>query len=420
MDDFIGNVYIFLPCRVADEKLFLRGKREARDFNFTSKLYLDSLEARFRYEVVRKVSNRVDRQLLTELDFACFDPDDAEADFDFKHRGMVFETIDEQAGLVVITIMLRQFRGAVTELLDRVSREELEFELPLQSSADSKLVDFESFLESKYGLSKVGTSRVFLSTFEVPEPSVAPYYFANETYLSSNMGAKVVSAVYSEQASENIAEYDLSRIYAGVNTVLRIDCDGQSREKGDRMHVPEIDSESKLVFMLEMLLLKDSAISKSNARVITEIETGRKLTLDEIEDISEQFGRTIPLWDIEVFKYITAQNLANRINSRFDLDGKMSKYLENQRFLEHKIHLRYAQQERSENAILYLIAILLFVFQGAPVLYVSILAIQAGHQLQQEQVIAFLGSMGLTLALLVLLLLVIKKKSRAASPKDCR
>ena len=405
MDRFRGNVFVFVPCCIFGSASHERSRtvRIARDKGRKDE-FLECMEKRSSSEIKGEVIRRTFRSFLDQHTFPCFDPLEDQPK-DFFCEGLVYETMHSASGLAVVTIHFRDFDGPITQLLDRISCDELEVRMPSDSGEDGRLVPFAEVLE-KFGLRSVGVTKVCLSSSQQLDEDVATYCFANETYLSADMGARIVDDSYRQQARENIAEYDSSDIYAGARTVVRID-HNPTRECSE---LPGFSDESKLIFLMEMLLFKEAAIARSNRHVIDTIESGERVTLDVIEELSNQFGSTMPFWHIDSFRYITAQRLADKINQRFGLDERLERYFENQRFLEHRISVRYAQQERSEDAILYVIAILLFLFQGTPFIYKLIMGIQTGVDFGHAEMLAVGGSLGITTTLVVILLALLKRR----------
>lgn len=408
MDNFIGNVYIFIPCYVADKARHLRFLKHSEKAKNSDCAFLDLMERRSEGEIVWKVTQNTTRRYLGRYDFACFDPEEERLHGHFTYSGSVYETSHDSSGLSIVVVCLEGFVGPITELLDRVSGEALEIYLGGDERGQSNFHAFKEELKTSFGLAKAGVTRVCISTFEMPDAEIIPYCFANETYLASDMNSKVIAPTYVRQARENLAEYSSAEIFAGARTVLRLDRDSRSED----CKAPNPWADSKLLFLIEVLMMKEAAISRSNKHVIETIESGSRVTLDVIESLSKQFGKTMPFWNIDSFKYITAQNLADKLDRRFGLDDKLHKYFDNQRFLEHRINVRYAQQERSEDVILYIIAILLFIFQGTPFLYRIILSLYMGVELEHPDLLAISGSVGITLSLIAMLLIILKRKRR--------
>lgn len=137
----------------------------------------------------------------------------------------------------------------------------------------------------------------------------------------------------------NIAQYNSSDIYAGKNCVLRID-----RRPGDHTVAP-FSSDSVFLFIMEILAFKESAILRTNSNIIKAIGDSNLLKVSTMDSITSEFSQTMPFWDIQIFRYITAQNLANRLNETFGIEEHFVKYEKNQQFLEHKINIRQAMRQ---------------------------------------------------------------------------
>ncbi len=110
-------------------------------------------------------------------------------------------------------------------------------------------------------------------------------------------------------------------------------------------------------------MFKETAIERSNKKIINYLNSRKDIDLKVLDKLNREFSQTIPFWDIKVFKYIAAQNLANKIQSSFGLNERYENYEKNQNFLQHKINIKQAIAQEHESKILFTIAIVLFIFE---------------------------------------------------------
>ena len=88
-----------------------------------------------------------------------------------------------------------------------------------------------------------------------------------------------------------------------------------------------------------------------------------KKRLKKLDEITMQFSQTMPFWDIKIFNYITAQNLADKIQISFKTEEKYQNYLKNQTFLQYKVNLKQAIGQDSTSKILFAIGVIVFMFE---------------------------------------------------------
>lgn len=396
-DSFSGNIYIFIPCSYLHEITLPESFAESAEDPYCS--FMTTMSARFQTEISSKVHAQLERHCLGHYDLLCSD-DLETADGKLCERGAIFLTLDQNTRLGVITLVLLHKNFAASHFLDRVSQDDLHIRSP-----DGSRCSLKSVLRG-FGITGFYQPRACLTTRQDVAGEVMVYYLANETFNSTNMAANIVSPQLMASGSENLAQYDSSDIFAGKNSVVRID----RRDSAGLTAYPDLSSDATFLFILEVLALKAASVSRTNARVIEALDKTHLLELETMNRITSEFSGTMPFWDIHIFKYITAQNLANQINQRFGIDASFEKYFSNQNFLQHKINIRQGIAQKSENRILYFIAIILFVFEVYPALYKVFSRIMEGQPPGMNEALSLLGSGVSTAFILVIIILVIRRR----------
>ncbi|QIB66910.1 hypothetical protein [Kineobactrum salinum] len=408
---FLGNIYIHLPCHVADAgSAKVLKAREAEPQHGLPATFMAEMDARLASEISNQMKKDLSRACIGEFQFVCHDQEETPDSEQIVRPGVAFVAIHQHTGLAVVTIVFHGIELPASQLLDQVSKEEI---LYCRSSGASAPGNFEVLLAEEYGLIKTGTSRACLSATREHKPrdDVARYYLAGETYRSQNMGAALKPGAFLDQIGQDVGQYDSSEIYVGKNNILRIDT-----RANNGAEVPAVFSDAALLFIIELILFQDAAVSRTNTRVVQKIGHEERVPMKFLEDCSNEFGRTMAFWNIRVFRFITAQTLADIIAARFETRADLAAYRENQRFLEHKINIRYALASEAENRVLNTIAVLLFVFEAVPALYRAGLMALSQQPLEPEQILAGTGSSGLVALLLVILIRFLRvRKSRAAT-----
>ena len=107
-----------------------------------------------------------------------------------------------------------------------------------------------------------------------------------------------------------------------------------------------------------------------------------------------------------------AQQLANNLDERFGINQYFELYEKNQQLLQYRINLKEGIEQEKKNKILYIIAVILFIFELAPHCYVLFTRILSGKWLSSAEYLSLVGA-GISTALLAsILVLVIRKKKR--------
>jgi len=370
-----------------------------------SEALISQLADRFRYELAPLATANIEQIFLQKINLICSDDHELAENEPIKScKANLIITIDTTTGISVLTICVNQFQGAVSQLLDRVSRQEL----MIESQTNKHKENLENIFAEKYSAKLVSTPRVCLSTFNKPDSSLKPYLLANETFQSTNMNSSILEDRFSDEFGQNLAYYDLSEIYAGERTVFRQD-DTQNKKSLS----PTAASDAKLLFLLILILLRDASVGRANERIKKCIADNRFLSLHDMDSISEEFGSTMRFWDLRVFRYLTAQRLADDIADKFGIDKQFKSYQANQDFLQHRLNIDYSIKEQWQNELLFIIGVLVFFFEATPAIYSSIMYLLDPSKISQFQVFSAAGAFSSTILLILLFFIRRRRKARS-------
>jgi hypothetical protein len=353
-ETFIGNCYLFFPCSTMNT--FNIEQYNNDNISDEEREYLVGFQEQFEFEVNSEIHEQIERKYVEELNF--YYSDDKESATDRTEKGKMFITYHKETEQVIIVIAFFNTNMLVSHMLDRLSQNKIEI------NVDDRKINFKAYIKDTYKLKQLTSGKACLSVDNQDiEDNLFPHYFANETYDSEIMAAKIKEEKFGKKVFENIAQYDSSDIYCGKNTILRID----RREYNNKI-ISRIKSDIIFLFIIEILMFKESSIERTNQKMVKYISKNEDISLEILSEITAQFGKTMPFWNIEIFNYITAQTLANKIQTIFRTEGKFTNYLKNQKFLQHKINLKQAIGQEYETKILFFIGIIVFIFNVFTVL----------------------------------------------------
>ncbi|MGM0629551.1 MAG: hypothetical protein ACQESI_00090 [Pseudomonadota bacterium] len=358
MDQFFGRAYVFIPCYLNGTSL------KSEDTNENS--YISEFDERVSEEISNRSWNQFERGALGSFSFNFHGESEKDTNCE-QLTGGVYFTLNKRTQLCILTIVFGVNGEPITQLLDRVSREGIEI-----TNGAERNFDFYHYLKSTYGLHVSGKARVCLSTGRKLPEALKPSVFANEMYESDVMESAGLMASFGDGSwQENLAVYNSSEIYASKTTVLRYDnhLDGNDPELSGTA-IKAIRRDLMLTFIIELLMFREASIKRANLRVNRSIQADEKLELDDINDLMGDFKSAILFWDLDIFLYPSAQQLADRLFAKFDIDRSLETYRKNQNFLEQRVSLSNAAQAEKETRTINYIAIIVFFFEVAPLLFV--------------------------------------------------
>lgn len=391
-EQFNGNIYIFIPAYLTNKKLKNTLEEESYSKGCGDEL-IQEMSQRMESEISSHLHQSLQRYRLGSQKLACFDDLECGAEDGLYETTDIIATVDNDTQLAVVMLALHDKQFMVSQLLDRVSADTLTLK-----TDQEQCCSLSKYLLDQFGIQLLSSAaRTCLSTRQSISAEILPSYLASETYDSENMGAQIISPEVAEQISVNIAQYNSSDIYAGKKSVLRVD-----RRPGEHQ-VATLASDSVFLFILEILAFKEAAILRTNTKTIEAISDSNLLEMSTMDQLTSEFSTTMPFWDIRIFRYITAQNLANKLDNRFGIEKHFVTYDKNQQFLQHKINIRQAIRQGGEDRILFLIALILFVFEIAPYLFTMYQRLLDHNWYSMSEIYSILGS-GISTWILVLII----------------
>lgn len=397
-EQFNGNVYIVIPSFVANTKL---KKNLDNASNANESELIQEMSFRIENEISGHLHKSLQRYDLGNYQLACFDELECSAEDGLYETMEVVATIDSNTQLAVVMLVLHDKAFVVSQLLDRVSADKL-----ILKNEQGLSMSLNEHLLKQFGIQLLSSAaKTCLSTrHDIPD-DIMLSYLASETYDSENMAAQLISPDIKAQIANNIAQYNSSEIYTGKSCVVRLD-----RRPGEHQ-VATLASDSVFLFILEILAFKEAAILRTNTKTIEAISDSSLLEMSTMDRLTSEYSTTMPFWDISVFHYITAQNLANKLDQSFGIEKHFETYDKNQEFLQHKINIRQAIKQGSEDKILFLIAMILFVFEIAPYLFTMYQRLLDGNWYSLSEIYSILGS-GLSTGVLALIIIILIKRRK--------
>ncbi|KPD23986.1 hypothetical protein [Idiomarina zobellii] len=395
MDQFFGRAYVFIPCYLDGKEL--KGSEVEKDS------YVSEIADRFSVEVSNRSWNKFSRGSLGSYPFNFFRENGHE---NYEQAfGDVYFTHNELTGLCILTVVFEVRGHPITQLLDMVSREGLKIK-----TNETLCEDFYSYLKEKFALNVSGKARVCLSTGCAISDKLKPSIFASETYESSSMEFAGLTSNFGEGSwNENIAVYNSSQIFASKVAVLRHD---EMLDKDD----PELSGKGRraigrdlmLNFIIEVLMFREASIKRVNLKVVSSIQNDEKLDLSDIKDLMHDFKSVILFWDLDIFLYPSAQQLADKLSEKFDIDRALDVYRKNQSFLEQRVSLSNAVQAEKETKTLNYIAVIVFFFEVIPILFVLTQSVLQKKAIEMPLIYSGVAAVSVSVLLFLVVLMIVR------------
>lgn len=398
MDKFTGRAYVFIPCYAEHVEAIVQDAQQDQ--------YIDEIMSRYREEVAERNVNEFKRGLLGCFSFDFFG--ESERDVNCEQLiGSLYFSINPRTKLCILTVSFHVGNKPITQLLDRVSREGLDI-----VTEEGTHISFYRELEIRFGLKVAGKARVCLSTGEKLPEALEPAIFANEMYESDIMNAARLLPSFGQQSwKDNLALYDSSEIYASKTTVLRFDKTLDQKLVTNEGKVNAMRRDTMLIFIIELLMFREASIKRANHRVTRSIQFDDKLELTDISKLMGDFKAAIVFWDVDIFLYPSAQELADRLFAKFDIDRSLETYRKNQSYLEQRVNLSNAIELEKETRTINYIAVIVFLFEVVPLLFILSQAIIFERSVGSTDLFSSGIAVAASTMLLGLIVLIVKIRS---------
>ncbi|WMJ22895.1 hypothetical protein RBG61_13020 [Paludicola sp. MB14-C6] len=359
-----SDIYILIPCVLKNSNVSIVENEHTK----LSNVYIQKLQQQSKYECSNNICSQLTRKFLGEYGFACTGDNYADIEKDgilndghavsFEEVQLVL-TEHYQTGLFILTIIIPQNKHEITFIEDQISTDHIY----LSNSSESTYRQIDMFLLDECGIVRIDNPKCIVCLPKKPDEEKEFHaMLAGEAYRSEYVNYNIKSNQLKEIADNNIAQYDFYEAYVSSSCLIYIFNDFSNS------YINNLDNEIAIIFICELILFQNAAISRTNQRIVTELTSTNKISLKNIEELYTEFGKTINFWNINNFKYILPQNLSNSIAKAFKTPELLESYYRNLSHLEHIVELHSSQSAERESKVINVIAILLAVIQIIPLL----------------------------------------------------
>ena len=362
-----ADLYIVLPC-IQKEVVTIENP-----VNTNAELFIDELSNVAKYEFNNAMSDRIERTFIKEIVLDCKTDDRDNPTSLGLQDAFIIQSQFRGTNYCLLTVVVVNTSVSLTHLLDQVSRREL---VIIDEGKEIYLTDWIKV----YGLESTGKAFYASCISDLPDKE-APYIIAGEAY-NADADFRIMSNTIGVSLDQNQAQYTHYEAYMSECGIIYL------MKYFDREYSGRLNTECIMIFILELVILKITAINTANNEIVSAY-SDNFVSINEIHNIMEQFALSLPLWDIRHFRYFLAQDFANKIEKAFNVPRFIAEYEKNRVFLEQLINVRKLIESEKESKMIELFAIVLAMLQVAPILYNMVLYIMEGIPISLKQIMAF-------------------------------
>jgi hypothetical protein len=374
------------------------------------KLYIDELSKVAKDEFDNILNPKINRQFLGKITLSCRFEDRGNKKFLGIQDAFITKTQYENTELCLLSIVIVDIQISITYLLDQASCREL---LIIEEGQEKPLDDW---IINKFGLKTNG--KAFFTSFmsKLPDNENETRCIIATEGFNEESEFYIVSSTIEKCLKENKALYSRTDEYMSERGIICV------LKEFYKSYKNRLDPECLSIFIIELVILKITAINMANQEVI---KAYTKINESNIKDknpsravleILEGFAKSLPMWDRQHFNYFLAQEFAYRVETAFNVSSYLADYERNRTHLEQIVNTRKLIVSEKENKTITFFAKVLSFIQVLPISY-SILSYVFGVQKIAGcgQIYAFFASPIVTLIGATVLWFIFRRKNQENS-----
>lgn len=315
------------------------------DENHFGKIYVDAINEHIAYECNSHTLGLkgLEHFYLGEYKLACYN--DHYVNLEEKavttETCHIFISVHNKTGLHIITVAIPDNEYLPTQLIDQMSADHLN----ILDENTGKFVVIKDYFGSMFNLKICGDTKFVMCLSNMPEnPTELGYALAGETYNSEHIDYHILPNHINELISANHSSYDYYHSYishSGIAFILN-DFSNDIVKRVEKY-------EASVLFVVEFVLLQNTALLRTNRHVIRALEESDKITNEDIEKLYIEFGKTMKFWNSDIYKYPYTQREADQVIEAFGINKTMEEYHRNQQYLDRLIELKSKMDEKDSN-----------------------------------------------------------------------
>lgn len=358
-----------------------------------SEKYARELTKTANYECEELISSSLKRDTLDNIEVAYMDDEYKLENAEWVAANAII-SYQEKTQLGVFQLIILQAMNEVTQYGDMVASQHLYIR------NDGEVLEINKFIENTYLLNLCGKIRtIYCMKRNDASTDEIQYMLAGEAIVSKHADYRIDNNTIKSMAESNLASYDFYDLYASSNAIVY--CTNNFSDK----LINNLEEEALLLFICEIAVLQNSAISRINKRIVDELMANSDISTRKTLKLQVEFGKTILLWDNCIYNYYMAQRLSDKIIEAFETDKLFDEYQKNKQHIEQIASLKSGIASEIEGRILNILAFVLSISEVIKLIG-SIKNYVVGIPLKY----GLAG--GTTVALIIIILAIIRNRKR--------
>lgn len=361
-----NDIFFFIPLTSLDidrtvKELTSRNKLtskriEGKEVGFGN-LYCDILTEHVLYECNNPTFRTLERFYLGKYLLACYD-DDYDGTVHDTENVHIFVTLHRNTGLCIATLAVHDNHYIPTQLIDQMSTDHLD----VSFDGGETYLPIIDIMEKTFHLSLCGDSKCVVCLSNEPEDRTElGYLLSGETFVSEHIDYHIRDK-HIQKLLENRAIYDYYDSYISRSVIAFI-----FKEYPDDLE-ERLQQEASELFIVEIVLFQNTAVLRTNNRVVSELCENDGISNKEIEELYLEFGRTMVFWSTDVYKYPFSQIEADEVIKSFGIEKAMEEYRRNQSFLDRMIEIKSNISSEKSGSLMNNILYILSWIEGGSIL----------------------------------------------------
>jgi hypothetical protein len=343
--NFTNDVYVFFPMTKESSKSVLPS-----EVSEDLKEFIEQMNETSNYECTRGVSSVIERGPIGTHTIGIRPDTYSEDEYVTYVTADIVLVTHKDSPLALVILLFKRALFDVTMLMDNLSTGHL---LVKHKNGDEPLLEF---FAGEYKCQTTGAARILICSAQKPGDEILSI-FAGEVHNSSTLaGSTIINTdgnkstyklrpeIFKQECNENIALYNWYDCYASKRAVIYV---LPSISKGS--FIDSLQYETAMVFIMELLMFRSSAIENANEQVVLCLSRTQNITLINIEELYNSFGKTLVLWEKQNYKYAVVQKLYDNIAKRFELDAEEESFYRKLEQVEHVVELRRSQKNEKDS-----------------------------------------------------------------------
>lgn len=332
-----ADIFILIPVSGKLNNRIYKSQKTEFEISNTSKMLVSELEFRSKVECDEMVTDSLQRIPFEVVQISYYPKDDYESYDDNQNNSKKIQWIDahttllylEEMELGLLLLFIPKFnKKDITMIGDMISRKKIKI------CKNGRSEDVNQYIKTVFNLEVCNKIRtVYCMKKDYVKKKDIKYMFVGEVRESVDMEyicSRIIKNDEIEKTlNKNLSIYDNYDLYASNKSVIYC-----LKKFSEMNEIQRLQEESLLLFICEIAVLQNAALSRVNKMIVTELINDCNISTREALKLQLRFGKTILLWDNNIYNYFTAQKLSDNIMKIFETPRLFDEYKKNKEHIE--------------------------------------------------------------------------------------